>query len=364
MNKPLRTIFILIGIAVLLVLLWYIRTIISYVLIAAVLSLIGSPIVNLIDKIPLKFKIPRAISALVTMGLMLLLSVSFLGVFIPLVVEEAKIISSIDVNQVTQSLQEPLNEVVALVEKYDLTGMENINDPAFWESKLANLISFTRITDIFSALIGTLGNIFIAIFSIAFICFFFLKDEKMLYNIISALAPDKYLGGTKNVMANAKKLLTRYFVGILIQVILITTCITIGLSILGIKNALVIGFFAGLMNVIPYVGPLIGMTFGVLVSISTNLHLDFYDEMIPLGLKIATTFLSVQLMDNFIFQPLIFSNSVNAHPLEIFLVILIAGTLAGIAGMILAIPVYAFIRIIAKEFLFEFKIVKSLTKDI
>ena len=72
----------------------------------------------------------------------------------------------------------------------------------------------------------------------------------------------------------------------------------------------------------------------------------------------------MQMLDNFLLQPIIFSNSVNAHPLEIFLVILIAGTVAGISGMIFAIPFYTFIRIIAKEFLSQFEIVKSLTKNI
>ncbi|MBA3971471.1 MAG: AI-2E family transporter [Bacteroidetes bacterium] len=80
--------------------------------------------------------------------------------------------------------------------------------------------------------------------------------------------------------------------------------------------------------------------------------------------KIALTFLAIQLIDAIIFQPLVISNIVKAHPLEIFLVILIAGTLAGIGGMIVAVPVYTILRIIAKEFLNNFKIVQKLTADL
>jgi len=79
-------------------------------------------------------------------------------------------------------------------------------------------------------------------------------------------------------------------------------------------------------------------------------------------LKVASVFLIIQLLDNILFQPIIFSNSVNAHPLEIFLVISIGGTLGGIPFMILAIPGYTVLRIVAKEFLSEFKIVQDLTK--
>src|SRR5690606_14562426 len=112
---------------------------------------------------------------------------------------------------------------------------------------------------------------------------------------------------------------------------------------------------------IPYVGPIIGATFGVFVTISSNLEMDFYTQLLPLLVKVIGVFLFMQMTDNFILQPFIFSNSVLAHPLEIFLVILMGAKINGIMGMVLAIPAYTVIRLLARVFLSEFKIVQKLT---
>ena len=175
------------------------------------------------------------------------------------------------------------------------------------------------------------------------------------------LVPRGYEYKVKKSMRNITTMLTRYFGGITVQVTIITLIVSIALSLLGVKNALLIGFFAALINVIPYVGPLIGAAFAIFITISSNLGLDFYSEMLPLILKVAGVFATMQLTDNFILQPYIFSNSVLAHPLEIFLVILIGGKLGGIVGMILAIPVYTVLRVIASVFLSEFKIVQQVS---
>ena len=136
------------------------------------------------------------------------------------------------------------------------------------------------------------------------------------------------------------------------------------MSFLEIQHVILIGFLAGVINVIPYVGPVIGGLIGVLIGISTNLQLEFYTELLPLSGKIFLVFATMQLIDNFIFQPLIFSNSVKAHPLEIFIVVLSSGTIWGITGMIVAIPFYTLFRVVAKEFLSEFKVIEQLTKNL
>ena len=78
----------------------------------------------------------------------------------------------------------------------------------------------------------------------------------------------------------------------------------------------------------------------------------------------ALVFLAGQLVDNFFTQPVIFAGSVKAHPLEIFLLISIAGSLAGITGMMLAIPAYSVVRVLAKEFLSGFKVIQALTDEL
>jgi len=160
------------------------------------------------------------------------------------------------------------------------------------------------------------------------------------------------------------RLLIRYFTGVLGQMTVITIFVSVVLSVLGVKNALLIGFFAALMNVIPYIGPIIGAGFALIITISSNLDVSFYDEMVPLISKVVITFVIMQVLDNFILQPNIFSKSVKAHPLEIFLVVLIGAQLGGVGGMVLAIPVYTVLRVIGKVFLSEFKVVQSITKGL
>ena len=231
------------------------------------------------------------------------------------------------------------------------------------QKSIFSIFNPARIPELFSSIVGFMGNFIIGIMSILFIAFFFLKEGDLFVNFLKALVPTNFEGQVMHAVDDASKLLRRYFVGVSAQVTIISIFMWVLLSIIGIKNAILIAFFAAMINVIPYVGPIIGAAFGVFITISSNLDLglDFYTEMLPLILKVVAAFGAMQLLDNFLLQPFIFSNSVLAHPLEIFIVILIGAKLSGIMGMILAIPVYTVIRVIARAFLSEFKIVQKLT---
>ncbi|MCX6295456.1 MAG: AI-2E family transporter, partial [Bacteroidetes bacterium] len=207
-------------------------------------------------------------------------------------------------------------------------------------------------------------NIIGGTFATLFMAFFFMKDEHLIYDTVLLLTPPKHIDAIKEIMQETKRLLTKYFIGILLDMLFVATLTSISLHFLGVKNSLLIGMFAGLMNVIPYIGPLIAASFGILIGVTSSLELEFYTQLLPLIYKIALTFLIVQLIDALLVQPLVISNIVKAHPLEIFLVILIAGTLTGIGGMIVAVPIYTILRIIAKEFLNNFKIVQKLTSKL
>ena len=150
--------------------------------------------------------------------------------------------------------------------------------------------------------------------------------------------PLDFEGQTREAVSITSELLIRYFIGILLQTTIITVFVSVFLTILGVKNALLIGFFAGFMNIIPYLGPIFGASFGLLITISSNLNEPFYSVLFPIIIKVMIVFAIIQLIDNIILQPNIFSKSVKAHPLEIFIVVLIAGKLGGILGMVLAIP--------------------------
>ncbi len=261
-------------------------------------------------------------------------------------------------------MEEPISRINEFAERYQL--QEN-QDQTFVEGVLDQVKSFlngTRIFDWLNSILGFTTNILINTFSVLFVLFFFLRDENMIGRLASSVTPDRYEQHVTNLLDKVNFYLKRYFLGIVLQLTIITAVVTIGMLILGVKNALLIGFFAGIVNLIPYVGPLIGAMFGLYVGITSNLNLDFYTQLLPLSGGIVAVFLIAQALDNIFLQPVIQSNAVRAHPLEIFVVILAAAKLGGAVGMIIAIPTYTILRVFAKEFLSEFKIVRSLTQNI
>ena len=215
----------------------------------------------------------------------------------------------------------------------------------------------------FGDFLSAFGNVMVGVFSIFFIGFFFLREQGLFDNILTSMVPTGYEQQTKQAVDETSKLLIRYFVGILIQVTIITVIVGSSLTILGVKNALLIGFFAGIMNVIPYIGPIIAAGVGVMITLSSNMELSFYDEMVPLLTKVIVVFIITRLIDDIILQPNIFSKSVKAHPLEIFIIVLVGAKVGGILGMVLAIPFYTAFRVIGKVFLSEFKVIQKLTRN-
>ena len=206
----------------------------------------------------------------------------------------------------------------------------------------------------------------IAIFSITFVTFFFLKDQKLFYESILMWVPDKYVDNVTRALNSIKNLLTRYFIGIVIQSTCIMILVTIGMTIVGIdfQQALVMGLILGILNVIPYVGPWLGLLIAIIMGVASHINQDFTTIVIPLVTYMIIVEAITHLIDNIVFQPIIFSNSVKAHPLEIFIVVLASGFAAGIPGMIFGIPAYTVLRVFAREFFYNFKAVQKITSSL
>lgn len=366
MNGKGKYFIVALGVILLGLLFWYFSNIVAYVLISVVLSFIGRPIVDFLNRLRIKnWKFPSALSAGLTLILLWFVMVMFFRTFIPMVVDQAQDLSDIDVNSAAQRLEEPLQKLETLLANYSTEG-ESFDLKAVLVENISSFVKVSDISAIFGSLAGTLGNIFIALFSISFITFFFLKDSSLFTEGVVLLVPVRNEDGVRHVLDSIKNLLMRYFVGLFFEVILVGCLVTIGLTIVGLdfSTAVVVGLFAGMMNVIPYIGPIIGAVFGIIIGIATNLDADFYTQILPLLGYMAIVFALVQVIDNILFQPLIYSNSVNAHPLEIFIVIIMAGSMAGILGMMLAIPAYTIIRVIGKEFFNKYRFIKKLTEKI
>jgi predicted PurR-regulated permease PerM len=365
MSKTARYIFIILGVVLLGYILWYFKSIVAYILIAMVLSLIGKPIVDLLLKLRIRqFRLPRWFCALTALFLLWVAFYTFFRVFIPVIVNEANNLSGTKVQTLMNTLDPLFIRIESFLNEIRIGNIDSISLSETITEKVAAIFNISTISNLFSSIASILGNIFIAVFAISFITFFFLKDENMFTNAVLLLVPEKHTKAFQHALDSVKHLLMRYFVGILAQITGIITLVTLGLTIVGVgfRHSLVIGLLAGFLNVIPYLGPWLGAFFGTILGMIVNIEKDFYSELLPMAGYMILVFVIVQVIDNVVFQPVIFSSSVNAHPLEIFLVIMVAASLAGIIGMILAIPTYTVLRVFAKEFFNRFRVVKQLTK--
>lgn len=330
---------------------WYFWHIIIYIIIAGILALIGQPIDRFYTKYLRfgNFKLSPTLSAglaFLTLFLVFFLLTVF---FLPLVFEEARILSSLDRDTIITSLQKPIENIERTLKNFNID-YNGGNLQQYLQEKLLSVLSATNLTLFFNQLIGALGNLFMSVFVISFLTFFFLRDEDLIISAMFSFVPQAYSEKAKMVWHECERMLKRYFIGVLLEVLLVITFLFIGLWICGIKHALLIALFAGLMNVIPYVGPLIGISFALFIGLTTNTDMSLLSVVI----KIFIVFPIVNLSDAFLLQPLIYSSSVKAHPLEIFLVILVGATVGGIGGMILAVPSYTILRVFAKEFFTSF----------
>ena len=212
-------------------------------------------------------------------------------------------------------------------------------------------------------------SLFVAVFAIVFISFFFLKEEGLFGRIVCAFVPDKHETTMNKTMNEIKELLSRYFVGLLIEMLGVAVLDFLGLWLIariGFNYAMGIAFIAGLLNIIPYVGPIlgygIGIIFGIIIKLGTGAGLNV--NIWVFILIIFAIMFTVQMIDNFIYQPLIYSTSIKAHPLEIFIVILMASSIGGTVGMLVAIPAYTIVRVVAIRFFYRLKPIQRLAPDL
>ncbi|MFM8448601.1 MAG: AI-2E family transporter [Haliscomenobacter sp.] len=337
-------------------------TIVAYILAAWVISLIGQPLTDVLQRLHIgRFRMGPSTAAVLTILAFFLVGIIFLLLFIPAIITQGNNLAHADYRAIAATLEKPYSNFIHWLNHYGLNVAQGSLEDTV-QKALKAWIEPNRISAIITQTVMAIGNTLIHIFSTAFIAFFFLQQKNLFTNGLLAMVPPHYEAAAREAVKDTVYLLSRYFRGIFIQVSILTVYISLFLTILGIKNALLIGFFAALMNLVPYLGPFLGGTLGMFITLSSNLGLDFYSQLIPLLAKVLAVFITVQWLDNYFLTPTIFSKSVLAHPLEIFIVILMGATIAGVSGMVLAIPAYTIIRVIARQFFFQFKFVQKMTE--
>lgn len=355
-NGILRAIGFLVLTAVSLYLLYLIQSVLIYLVIALILTLIGNPILDFFKK-RLKFK--HIWATIVTLFIFILFIAGFILMFIPLISSQGENLSLLKTSEIEKNITQLTEQTAAFLESHNIDSKQMLK-----EANITSKINFNFIPNFLNVVLGTISSIGIGLASVLFITFFFLKDRVMFVVGAKKLIPDSHEEQVLNSLHKTNHLLSRYFIGLLLQLFIVFLLYVLVLFIFGIPNLLIIAFLCAVLNIVPYIGPLIASILAAILTLLSNLGSDFQTEMLPTTIYVLIGFWIVQVIDNNLSQPIIFSKSVSSHPLEIFLVILIAGFLSGILGMVIAVPLYTILKVMGKEFFPENKVIKLLTKDI
>ena len=355
-NSLLKSIFYLISLILIGYIIYELKIIIGYVIIASILTLLARPVVKLLTS---KLKFGSTLASIVAISFILIVISGVISLLIPLVLEQGKNLSLLNVNAFQDKINTLYIEFNGYLNKFNIDLNQSLVDI---EGLTKN--SVEAIPVLLNSVGSILGSITLGILSVIFITFFLLKDGEYFEKLFTQLFPTKMKKRIEKSLIEIKVLLSRYFLGLLFQITILFTMYTIILLIFGVKDAVVIAFLCALLNLIPYIGPLIGIILMSFLTMTSYLGQDFSSVIIPKTIYVIIGYVFAQLIDNFLSQPYIFSNSIKSHPLEIFLVILSGGILFGIVGMILAIPLYTVIKVFLKVFFSNNALVKKLTKNI
>ncbi|MGB1611649.1 MAG: AI-2E family transporter [Flavobacteriaceae bacterium] len=330
-----------------------IQSVLSYILIAAVVSLVGRPIAQLLKRI----KFGNTLSSVTTIAILMTTFFGIVSLLLPVIFEQAKNLSLLNVNAFEATATKLMNELSIYLLDYGV-------DLQSWVDRSLAEVDYSFLPDAINTVLNGLSGFTIGVFSVIFISFFFLRDSGLLERMVMVFVADKNIKRVEKSIFSIKNLLSRYFIGLLVQITVLFIVYTLVLLIFGIPNAVTIALVCALLNIIPFLGPIIGTVLIVFLTMTSNLDASFASVTLPKTIYVLIGFTIGQLIDNFLTQPYVFSTSVKSHPLEIFIIILVGGLLFGPLGMIIAVPLYTALKVIFKEFYAHNKIVKALTKKI
>ena len=342
-------------------------SVVVYVLLAGVVSLIAKPLKMMLAKIRIKgHRAPDWFLAILSILLILVIFCGIIAGLAPMVKEVISDVASVTGDTSLGAISSNLAELNAyLVKTFDLDPGFRIEVAILHQVK--SLINVNIFGNVIGSVASALASFGIGLFSVVFIAFFFIRDEKLFSRIICALAPDRHEDEVAQSLSDVEHLLSRYFIGLIVEMSCVGLIDFLGLwaiARLELGTAIGIGFMAGLLNIIPYVGPLLGGVLGTIIAMTIRycgtgacgLDIGFWGFLAIL----VAVFVLAQLVDHFILQPVIYSTSIQASPLEIFIVMLLAGTMGGILGMLTAIPAYTVVRVVAGRFFPQVKFIRRL----
>jgi predicted PurR-regulated permease PerM len=319
-------------------LLWYFAGLVIYLIVGGILAYLLRPFVDRLQGVG----IGRVPAILATFVLLFGAVVVLLTYIVPFVAQQvgdlSQLITTDAARQVANYIEDRLQLLFPIEEGVVVEGMrEAINSLT-----RGGLVGEERVAETVSSVVAVFTNLFYALLVIPFVTFFFLKDGIQIRRTLLRLVPNRYFEITLSIIDKVERNIGRYFRALLVQCFSVAVVASLMLYLIGLDSALSVGLFTGLANTIPYFGPFLGFVAGTLVGVAQT-----GDLSLVLGVFVAMAI--TQAADNVLFQPLIFSRAARAHPMLILFVVLIGAQLAGIVGMLLAIPVATTVRVVVEQ---------------
>jgi predicted PurR-regulated permease PerM len=306
--------------------------------ISTLLAFIFAPFVSMLEGKGFN----RLTSTLMIFGIFGFITYLSLSIIIPkLVFQMNHLISALEgfsFAEELKALEATILHYVPFLKQGELTGRIEL----FFSSQLINILD--SITEVLSSIVSVIAILVI----VPFITFFLLKDNRRILQGLLQAIPNKYFEMSYYILKKVTLRLGLFVRAWIFDATFVGVMIGFGFYFVGVPNALPLGVIAGLGHLIPYFGPVIGGVPAIIVSIVQHGDLS----QIPLILLVV---LITYTLDNGFVQPYVFGKSVDMHPIVIILLIIIGGTLFGLIGMLLAVPVATVIKTFSKEIYFATK---------
>ncbi len=212
--------------------------------------------------------------------------------------------------------------------------------------------SITQIATSISSLIDFVTGIFVTFIIVPFLLYYMLKekDSKLITNFVNSLAPKDYAANINNALTEINRLLSYYVQGLGIVCLFVGVLAYIGFLIIGLEYALILSIFIMITNIVPFLGPFIGSIPAVIVGLIDS----------PLTmLMVIIIIVIVQQAESMIISPQVMGRKLSLSPLAIILIVLVAGRLGGLLGIILAIPTFTVLKIIVSHIYQYIKPIKN-----
>ncbi|MCL9660106.1 AI-2E family transporter [Paenibacillus hunanensis] len=323
-----------------------VKTVILPIILSGILFYLFNPLVDFLER----HKVKRIYSIILLYILIIGVLVLIISLVIPVIKSQIlELIGNIPTlyDQATVQIQKWLGSDVFLQIQQSL----NVNPQELLKTLSARgeaLFSsgFSGFASTFSGIggfLGTLTEVILSIVTVPFILFYLLKDGKKLPSYILQFIPVNLRGQTSEVMSEMNNKISSYIRGQIIVSFCIGILLYIGYNIIGLDYALVLAIIASFTSIVPYLGPAIAITPALVVALVTS----------PVMLlKMIVVWTVVQLIEGKLISPQIMGKSLKVHPITIIFVILTAGNLFGVVGILLAVPGYAVLKVVITH-LFE-----------